>query len=271
VGRGFSFDIQRNASPFGSKFRKETNMGTLQIVGTVVDAQSGLTKPPLQAERGDRLSSPSVSGVITSLFGAFESFRTIPHSGTDFANQRGTRIAPAVTGEVYGYWSSALAPNGPLGYWIAIKDDDSDFLVVDAHLLESPDKLMYKGQPLRRGTRVTRHEGVIGIMDSTGFSTGDHTHRMVIHPSSKDNWINLNGNLIHTADTRNVLAYLVPTYKAPNPRDSWTDAQRVTAARNEVGVLRQALQIYFQTPSISREVLISLVQRELDELNTTLT
>jgi murein DD-endopeptidase MepM/ murein hydrolase activator NlpD len=256
-------------------------MGTLQIVGTVVDAQTGLNKPPLQAQRGDRLSSPSVSGVITSLHGQLDWFldpntgvykqRTFPHSGTDVANQRGTRIAPAVSGEVYGYWPSNIAPTSALGYYIAIKDEDSDFLVVDAHLLESPDKLIYNGQPLRKGTKVTRHQGVIGIMDNSGYSNGDHTHRMVIHPSSKDNWIALSGQLITTADTRSLLAYLTPTYRAPNPRDSWTDAQRVDAARNEVSVLRQALQIYFQSPSITREALISLVQRELDELNTTLT
>lgn len=86
------------------------------------------------------------------------------HRGLDIANHTGTPIVASADGRV-----SSVRKNGGMGKTIVI-DHGYGFVSRYAHLSE------YK---VKRGQQVKRGD-VIGLMGSTGYSTGPHLHYEVI-------------------------------------------------------------------------------------------
>ena len=86
------------------------------------------------------------------------------HHGLDIANHRGTPIIATADGRV-----SSVGRNSGLGKIVAI-DHGYGFRTRYAHLSEIK---------VKRGQRVKRGD-VIGLMGSTGYSTGPHLHYEVI-------------------------------------------------------------------------------------------
>lgn len=94
------------------------------------------------------------------------------HNGIDFADSVGTPIIAAGDGKVL-----ATGNNGKYAYgkWIAI-DHGNGLVTLYGHL--SSQKVS-KGESVKRG-------GVIGLMGSTGYSTGSHVHFTVFAKNSFD-------------------------------------------------------------------------------------
>jgi murein DD-endopeptidase MepM/ murein hydrolase activator NlpD len=118
------------------------------------------------------------------------------HNGIDFADKVGTSILAAADGKVL-----ATGNNGKYAYgkWIAI-DHGNGLVTMYGHLSSQS---VSKGSSVKRG-------GVIGLMGSTGFSTGPHVHFTVfakhsfeIVPSTK-----VSGLMLPTGAHVNPLKYL---------------------------------------------------------------
>lgn len=118
------------------------------------------------------------------------------HNGVDFADKIGTPILAAANGTVL-----AVGNNGKYAYgkWIAI-DHGNGLVTMYGHL--SVQKAS-KGESVKRGE-------VIGLMGSTGFSTGPHVHFTVfaknsfsLVPSAK-----VNGLILPTGAHVNPVNYL---------------------------------------------------------------
>lgn len=94
------------------------------------------------------------------------------HNGIDFADKTGTPILAAADGKVL-----ATGNNGQYAYgkWIAI-DHGNGLVTLYGHL--SSQKVS-KGESVKRGS-------VIGLMGSTGYSTGSHVHFTVFAKNSFD-------------------------------------------------------------------------------------
>ncbi len=86
------------------------------------------------------------------------------HNGIDIANHRGTPVVAVAEGKV-----RSVGQNGGLGKTIII-DHGYGFKTRYAHLSEIK---------VKRGQQVTRGE-IIGLMGSTGYSTGPHLHYEVL-------------------------------------------------------------------------------------------
>ncbi|MFH1372744.1 MAG: peptidoglycan DD-metalloendopeptidase family protein [bacterium] len=86
------------------------------------------------------------------------------HQGLDIANHRGTPIIATADGRVF-----SVGGNSGLGKIVAI-DHGYGFRTRYAHLSEIK---------VKRGQRVKRGD-IIGLMGSTGYSTGPHLHYEVI-------------------------------------------------------------------------------------------
>ena len=119
----------------------------------------------------DRLDhTPSIwpsKGWISRGYGMkFDPFTGIKqmHRGIDIANHIGTPIVAAADGQI-----SSVRKNGGLGKTVAIKHGYG-FITRYAHLSEYKVK---QGQIVKRGD-------IIGLMGSTGYSTGSHLHYEVI-------------------------------------------------------------------------------------------
>ena len=100
-------------------------------------------------------------GEITTFFGAVDRFSPRGHSGLDIAAPEGTPIVAAEAGEVLkAYWNQE-------GYGgLIIIAHPSGYETWYGHL-DSFD--VEKGQQVSRGEQI-------GLMGSTGFSTGSHLH-----------------------------------------------------------------------------------------------
>jgi murein DD-endopeptidase MepM/ murein hydrolase activator NlpD len=98
---------------------------------------------------------------VTSGFGATESIRSHPHTGTDYSAGSGTPIKAAASGKVIkAGWS-----NGGGGNVVTI-DHGNGYFTSYAHQSAINVKV---GDFVRQGD-------VIGKVGSTGFSTGPHLH-----------------------------------------------------------------------------------------------
>lgn len=96
------------------------------------------------------------------------------HRGIDVANHTGTPIIAAADGRV-----TRVGRNGGMGKTVVI-DHGYGFVTRYAHLSD------YK---VKRGQRVSRGE-VIGLMGSTGYSTGPHLHYEVLRNGKSLNPMN---------------------------------------------------------------------------------
>lgn len=96
------------------------------------------------------------------------------HSGIDLANHRGTPIVATADGKV-----SKAHRNGGMGKMVVIKHGFG-LVTRYGHL----DKILVKA-----GTKVKRGD-VIGLMGSTGYSTGSHLHYEVIRNGKSKNPLN---------------------------------------------------------------------------------
>jgi murein DD-endopeptidase MepM/ murein hydrolase activator NlpD len=118
---------------------------------------------PTEASQGDSLPSfvwPA-SGRITTRFGYMGWASPHGHAGLDIAAPSGTPVAAATSGKVL------LATHAGGGYGIQIiLDHGGGLRTVYAHLSQLN---------VETGERVSRGQ-IIGLVGSTGFSTGPHLH-----------------------------------------------------------------------------------------------
>lgn len=100
------------------------------------------------------------------------------HSGLDIANRRGTPVVAVADGvvELVG-WDPWLRPNPA---WLVVIDHGNGLRTLYAHMRAKP------VEGVRRGARVKQGQ-VIGLMDSTGRSTGPHLHFVVYRNGSAVN------------------------------------------------------------------------------------
>ena len=114
------------------------------------------------------------NGVITATFmdpDYYEQFG-VPHTGIDIANAAGTPVYCTVDDGIVdrvGY-----DPDG-YGIYVRLKDDDSDWYVIYAHLQSVAPGVYVGADDLEWGD-------LVGTMDSTGNSTGDHLHYEIQTP-----------------------------------------------------------------------------------------
>ncbi|OGZ58218.1 MAG: hypothetical protein A3F94_02505 [Candidatus Spechtbacteria bacterium RIFCSPLOWO2_12_FULL_38_22] len=92
------------------------------------------------------------------------------HNGVDVAAALGTHIVAANDGRVVAIGYAPYA----YGYWLAIEHTNG-LVSVYTHMSSS--------RPVSIGYNINRGE-VVGYMDSTGFSTGSHTHFIVYAPNT---------------------------------------------------------------------------------------
>jgi murein DD-endopeptidase MepM/ murein hydrolase activator NlpD len=125
-------------------------------------------------------------GTISSRFG----WRLKPkigwHSGLDIANNKGTEIKSAYNGTVY-----FIGDRGNYGKTIIIYHKHlGNVWTLYAHLMRM---LVSVGDKVKQGT-------IIGLMDSTGWSTGNHLHwevrigkNGIFYAKNPENFINKDG------------------------------------------------------------------------------
>lgn len=104
-------------------------------------------------------------------------FKKSSHKGIDLVNSKGTKIRAAAAGTVVAAgWSPWDSKNRSYGYQVAIYHGNGNYTNY-AHMNK---KLKVKvGKKVKSGT-------VIGLMDSTGNSTGVHLH-FEVHKGKKWN------------------------------------------------------------------------------------
>jgi len=116
--------------------------------------------PPSQVTGG---IIPS-QGIITSAYGAQESFRKGPHSGIDYGYDVGTKISLIKSGIVV---EASTGYNGGYGNFVLIKHSNGTYSMFN-HL----DQIY-----VQKGQKISASEGnapVIGTIGNSGFSTGPH-------------------------------------------------------------------------------------------------
>lgn len=145
----------------------EPGISTAAVLAAMAGTGSAAESAAACAERcAEKLSWAStghfiwpVDGVITCPFGK-RSPRGTVHRGLDIANKKGTEIAAADSGEViWSDWDNSY------GNFIKIRHDNG-LVTCYAHMSE---RLVEVGARVRQGD-------IIGLMGSTGFSTGPHLH-----------------------------------------------------------------------------------------------
>lgn len=116
------------------------------------------------------------------------------HNGLDFGDSTGTPLYAAADGTVVG-----VGNNGKYAYgkWIAI-DHDNGLTTLYGHL---------SAQSVSKGKKVKQGEK-IGLMGSTGYSTGSHVHFTVFASNSYD-----------VVESKIVSKLMIPTGATVNPKN----------------------------------------------------
>lgn len=119
----------------------------------------------------------------------YSQFGLIAHNGIDYVAKRGTKIYAAHDGWIVEQTSKET------GYGLRITQrveaDGKSYMLIYGHMerLEKPQDITwdwnYKEYPVKAGQ-------VIGYVDSTGFSTGDHLHFGVFEMDANGNRLNIN-------------------------------------------------------------------------------
>ncbi|MCW2950099.1 MAG: Peptidase, partial [Thermoleophilia bacterium] len=126
------------------------------------------TAPPVQAPPAKAAEKPAYpvpeSTPVTDEFGANESWRTRQHTGLDLGAPMGAEIHAALSGKVVEAKYSA-----GYGNYVTI-DHGNGLFTRYAH---QPNLKVTKGQDVKQGD-------VIGVVGSTGVSTGPHLHFEVL-------------------------------------------------------------------------------------------
>ena len=100
----------------------------------------------------------------------------LPHNGTDIAAPKGTKIYTVANGTVVNSWYDSVCGNG-----IKIVHDDKRFQTAYCHLSK---RLVKKGDKVQAGC-------LIGLVGSTGRSTGPHLH-YIVYFLSKGRYVPVN-------------------------------------------------------------------------------
>ena len=130
---------------------------------------------------------------ITQRFGEslldYSKFNLKAHNGLDIACFRGAGVYAPVDGLVVESTDGAIPETGGYGNIVRVRVSDnvpnSYFETIFAHLLKTEVKV---GDKVTEGT-------LLGLVDSTGFSTGDHLHfgvRRLLRQSPKGTEVSIN-------------------------------------------------------------------------------
>lgn len=110
---------------------------------------------------------------VSSPFGAFESFRKVPHTGVDIVTP-GAALAPFDGVVTRGLNEGNAAPGG-IGNYFRMVSLDGRFVFTVGHGNANSDTGLRKGDRITAGTPVMRDFG----RPPTGFVTGPHYHEML--------------------------------------------------------------------------------------------
>lgn len=106
---------------------------------------------------------------VTTAFGQVDALHPTGHQGVDFAEPEGTPIPPLFDGKVIdkGFDSA-------LGNYVVVQSNNGQVAATYGHL---------ESTPLNIGDTVKFNSGTIGLVGSTGYSTGPHLHLQLIQGS----------------------------------------------------------------------------------------
>ncbi len=125
--------------------------------------KGNVTPTPTPTPHTGRFTHPCPSGRISSSFG-YRSFDNSFHKGVDFAASQGSPIYAAASGTVLIAGYSATAGN-----WVVISHGNG-LVTKYMHMAKTP--FVRAGQSVSAGTNI-------GVVGSTGNSTGPHLHFQV--------------------------------------------------------------------------------------------
>jgi murein DD-endopeptidase MepM/ murein hydrolase activator NlpD len=199
--------------------------------GDFILADTGIEARPEQV-----LLSAAAIGRISSGFG----LRSDPlgpgirmHTGIDIPKPQGTPVRATRSGQVrFSGWA------GNYGNLVEIAHGNS-IVTRYAHLLR---RLVAKGQPVATGT-------VIGLVGSTGNSTGNHLHYEVRLSNRAVNPLTRSGMAAPFGSAKTANAYLPPNISVVTQSTSWTDPR--ATHQLPIAILRRSLDEPGKTPSIS--------------------
>ncbi len=152
------------------------------LVGALVALALAVVPAPVIAEEGTTVESQLIwptSGRISQQYGC-TGFSWEPrrgscahfHTGIDIAGTRGTPVRAADSGVVsHVGWDPWLPQR--IASWVVIVNHGDGLQTMYAHLRDR------EMTGIRDGTRVRKGQ-IIGLMDSTGLSTGPHLHFSVL-------------------------------------------------------------------------------------------
>lgn len=121
-----------------------------------------------------------VAGIVTTMFGRIDTLHPTGHGGLDIAAPEGTPILAPAAGTVADVFVLPNTGNG----WDNFKDifgncviiDHGDCFTLYGHMRDAP--LVHEGQAVSAGDQL-------GVVGSTGFSTGAHLHFAVAKPDNR--------------------------------------------------------------------------------------
>ena len=141
---------------------------------------------PVRVEDGAFLNSGNLFGARPEVYAQFD---LLGHNGLDMVAARGTKIYASHDGWIIEQTSKET------GYGLRITQrveaDGKYYMLIYGHMerLEKPEDITWnwnsKSYPVKAGQ-------VIGYVDSTGFSTGDHLHFGLFEMDSNGNRLNYN-------------------------------------------------------------------------------
>lgn len=197
-----TIDLQPTGIPVSARSRVRavpTNIAYAPQTTVADYYSSGAPRPEALRSSGETalLFPLSIPAQISSGFG----FRVHPilgtqrfHSGTDIAAPQGTPVLAAYPGEV------ALADNvGGYGLMVAIRHEDGTQESRYAHLSQI---FVHPGDRVERGD-------VIGLVGSTGLSTGPHLHFEWLH-QMPTGWVAVDAGEHLEYALRNMIASIPP-------------------------------------------------------------
>lgn len=147
----------------------ELHISDFQFNGTINEAPIGGDEPGFVTD-GTPLSCYTI---ISSSFGSQESFRNAKHKGMDLAAPAGTIIYSVTDGKVIsvgsgcnpvGYYGNPCG--GGYGNYVKIQDNNGMYFIY-AHMYSTP--MVSSGQTVSKGQQI-------GVVGSSGSSTGNHLH-----------------------------------------------------------------------------------------------
>ncbi len=163
----FCFQTPLTIDRIYAKLKSETNVEKITELATIlysVDLVQNIpTGVPLKLNEGRSYNISSPFGYRIHPISKKKKF----HNGLDFATRLGTYVIAAADGEIISY-NDKLSSNSKLGKYIKIKHENG-FETIYGHLsivVNRFEKKIEKGD-------------IIGMVGSTGHSTGNHLHYII--------------------------------------------------------------------------------------------